>query len=461
MSEEVVADILNRGRIYEVGGAVRDSLLKDQPAVKDRDYLVTGIDYDHLSRLLRRHGRVDLVGRSFGVIKFTQFTEGLAHTHDISLPRREHSIGWGHKDFEVNFDPGLSVEDDLVRRDFTINAMARDLASDQLIDPLGGLKDLEQRQLRMVSEHSFEEDPLRMLRAIQFASRFGFDIEAKTWQAMCEQASSIASVSAERIQEELGKLLTLAKHPSNGFRLMQQSGLLAPILPELDVCVGVDQPGPYHAYDVFEHTLHAVDACPQRLRVRLAALFHDVSKPEARRLVEGGATFYGHETQGARVAKHALRRLRYSNELVREVGILVERHMFTVEVTDKGMRRLIRRVGVPLIFDLLDLRRADVVAQGKGGTTEDVDEFEQRIRDELQRKPPFSVKDLAVDGNEVMKLLQLEPGPKVGEVLDYLLEQVLDNPEFNDRSTLAQLAREYMGNKSNDNDTSKRKGRDL
>ncbi len=457
MSEEVAADILSQGRLYEVGGAVRDSLLVGHPVVKDRDYLVTGIDYDSLSRLLRRHGRVDLVGRSFGVIKFTQFTGGLAHTHDISLPRKEHSTGWGHKDFEVNFDPGLSVEDDLVRRDFTINAMARDLADSQLIDPLGGLKDLEKRQLRMVSERSFEEDPLRMMRAVQFAARFDFNIESGTWRAMCEQAKSVASVSPERIQEELGKLLTLAERPSKGFRLMQQSGLLARLIPELEACVGVDQPGPFHAYDIFEHTLHAVDACPPRLRVRLAALFHDVSKPQARRLVEDGATFYGHETQGARVVRQVLRRLRYSNEMIRDVATLVERHMFTAEVTDKGMRRLVRRVGVPLIFDLLDLRRADVVAQGKGGTTEDIDQFEQRIREELERKPPFSVTDLALDGDDIMELLGIQPGPLVGEILKHLLEEVLDNPEHNTRERLQELARDYHENRLDDSNMSKRK----
>lgn len=450
MSDEVVADILSQGRLYEVGGAVRDSLLTNQTVAKDRDYLVTGIDYDSLTRMLRRHGRVDLVGRSFGVIKFTQFTDGLACTHDISLPRKEHSTGWGHKDFEVNFDPSLAVEDDLVRRDFTINAIARDLADDALVDPLHGLEDIRKRRLRMVSERSFEEDPLRMLRAVQFAARFEFEIEPRTWQAMGEQAPSISSVSPERVQEELGKLLVLAGRPSVGFRLMQESGLLKQIMPELEACVDVDQPGPYHAFDVFEHTLHTVDACPRRLRVRLAALFHDIAKPQARRLVEGGATFYGHETQGTRMAKQVMRRLRYSNEMIREVAVLVERHMFTAAVTDKGMRRLIRRVGVPLIFDLLDLRRADVVAQGKGGTTEDIDEFEQRLREELDRKPPFSVKDLVLDGTDVMELLKIEPGPQVGEVLNYLLEQVLDNPEYNTREILERLAREYMEDKYDD-----------
>ncbi|MFH1686829.1 MAG: HD domain-containing protein [bacterium] len=452
MSEEAVADILRQGRIYEVGGAVRDRMLPGDTSVKDRDYLVTGIPYADLSAILKRHGRVDLVGQSFGVIKFTQLRDGQMHTCDISLPRTEHSTGWGHRDFDVSFDPDITVEDDLVRRDFTVNAMAVSLEDMSLIDPLGGLADLKQRRLRMVHEHSFEEDPLRMLRAVQFAARFEFDIEEKTFLAMKQQAAGINTVSAERIAEELNKLLTLARRPSIGFRLMNESGLLEHVLPELHSCVGVDQPGPYHAYDVFEHTLHSVDAAPRRLRVRMAALFHDIFKPIAKRPVEGGATFYGHEVQGAKVARKALNRLRYSKEFIRDVAVLVERHMFTTDVTDKGMRRLVRRVGVHLIFDLLDLRRADVVAQGKGGTTDDVDEFEQAIRDELDRQPPLSTSDLVLDGHDLMKRYGLKPGPAVGKLLNQLLEVVLDDPQENTVEKLTAVADGLFDDIKNDCD---------
>ena len=450
LSTEVVTDILERGRIYEVGGAVRDRLLFGRTISKDRDYLVTGIDYDELSRLLRRHGRVDLVGRSFGVIKFTQSAGGEPVTFDISLPRREFSTGWGHRDFDVSFDPNLSVNDDLVRRDFTINAMAVSLADDALIDPLGGRDDLRARCIRMVHERSFEEDPLRMLRAIQFAARFQFDIEPTTLAALTRYAAAIQTVSAERIAEELNKLLVLAAQPSPGFHLMHQTGLLREILPELDRCVSVDQPGGYHAYDVFEHTLRTIDAAAPRLRLRLAALFHDISKPAAKQVTPDGATFYGHELDGSRVTQQVMKRLRYPNDLTKEVSLLVERHMFTTAVTEKGMRRLIRRVGVDLIFDLLDLRRADVIAQGMGGSAEDVDLFEANIRAELERKPAFSVKDLAVDGHDLMRTFSLKPGPIVGDVLDYLLEQVLDDPGLNQPELLMPLARAFLEGKNKD-----------
>ncbi|MEA3296834.1 MAG: CCA tRNA nucleotidyltransferase [candidate division Zixibacteria bacterium] len=446
LSDEAVESILDRGRIYQVGGAVRDRFLHRTISSKDLDYLITGIEYDELTHLLKNYGRVDLVGQSFGVIKFTQYENGEPITFDISLPRREHSTGWGHKEFEVSFDPNLPIEDDLVRRDFTINAMAVALDNNELIDPLGGQVDLEKRQLRMVYPTSFEDDPLRMLRATQFAARFEFTIEPATFEAIQKNASLIATVPPERIGEELNKLLTLAEKPSHGFRLMQTSGLLREILPELESCVGVDQPGGYHKYDVFEHTMHTIDACRPALMLRMAALFHDIRKPQARQLTDKGATFYGHERTSAREARSVLTRLRYSRNFAEQVAILVERHMFTTDVTDKGLRRLVKRVGIDLIFDLLDLRRADVIAQGMGGTTEDVDQFEADIRRELSRKPPLGLSDLAVDGSEVMRLLNVKPGPIVGKILNHLLEAVLDDPAYNNSEKLKLLIREYYNN---------------
>jgi len=441
LSDKTVSDILTRGRIYEVGGAVRDRFLSPGLKVKDRDYLVTGIPYDELTALLRGHGRVDLVGRSFGVIKFTQSRSGANYTFDITLPRTEHSVGAGHKDFEVNFDPNLPIERDLERRDFTINAMALALDNEELVDPLGGMVDLNNKRLRMTTPKSFAEDPLRMLRAVQFAARFEFEIEPATLDAITQHAASITTVSQERISEELTKLLTLAPQPSYGFRLMRQTGLLKVILPELEECVGVQQPGPYHRYDVFEHTIRAVDACPPRLRVRLAALFHDINKPQTRQLIDRGATFYGHEALGSRTARRVMTRLRFPGALADEVSVLVGRHMFTTDVTDKGMRRLVKRVGVDLIFDLLDLRRGDVVAQGMGGTTDDVDQFEQAVREELSRKPPFSYADLALNGDDIMKMFAIPPSRSVGTILEHLLDAALDDPSVNTKEALESLAR--------------------
>jgi len=443
ITKPVIEAIQSKGQLYEVGGVVRDRLLLHQKPTKDSDYLVTGIPYNDLTKLLRKFGKVDLVGRSFGVIKFTQVINSQSHTFDVTLPRKEFSTGVGHKDFVVSFDPTLSAEDDLQRRDFTINAIARSMKTGELVDPLGGQKDLEKRILRMVSEKSFAEDPLRMLRAVQFSARFNLTVERNTLESLRKHVHLISSISAERIAEELNKLLIQAPKPSEGFRLMLATGLLQEVMPELVECVDVDQPGGYHKWNVFDHTMEMIDASPPNLKLRMAAIFHDICKPQHKRIVEDGATFYGHEIGGAKTAREWLRKYRYPNDFIKEVVTLVERHMFTTAVADKGLRRLIRRVGVELIFDLLDLRRADVVAQGMGGKTADVDELEVRIKNEINKKSPFGLKDLALDGNVIMKKLKLKPGPLVGEILNYLLEQVLDEPKKNSSRALEKLAKEY------------------
>jgi tRNA nucleotidyltransferase (CCA-adding enzyme) len=453
ISDQIIGAVLEKGKIYEVGGAVRDKYISPILPDKDKDYLVTGIPLEELCSLLDRFGKVDLVGRSFGVIKFlpSKRFDG-QHVFDIALPRKEYSTGPGHKDFKVEYDHTLKVEDDLLRRDFTINAMAEDLSTGQLVDPLNGRKDIKRRLIRITNPNSFQDDPLRMLRGIQFAARFEFELEKETLLSLKENANLISTISPERIQEELNKLLLKAKYPSAGFRLMQQVGLLEMILPELAACVEVTQPGGYHAYDVFEHSLLTVDHAPRELVIRLAALFHDVSKPTCKVPTQEGATFYGHEKRGARLARNVLQRLRYSNQIIDQVMLLVDKHMFTTGVTDKGMRRLIRKMGEELIFSLLDLRRADVAAQGKGGITRDVDELEERIRLELEKKPPFGLKDLAVDGNDIMKTFEIPPSPLVGQVLNYLLELVLDDPELNQKERMLKEAEFFLKKISTDQD---------
>ncbi len=453
LSPVVVSAITERGRLYEVGGTVRDSILKLRETSKDSDFLVTGIPYQELFSILRRFGRVDVVGKSFGVIKFSPFESAgdAASQIDFALPRREHSTGTGHKDFSVNFDHNIPVEEDLYRRDFTINAIARNVDTGEIVDPLNGRSDIEAKIIRYTSAESFREDPLRMLRAVQFAARLNFTIEPQTYQSICDYARLIETVSAERIAEELNKLLVKADKPSVGFRLMQSTGMLQFVLPELQRTVGCDQPGPYHAWPVFEHTIYTVDAAPKRLLVRMACLFHDIAKPQAKRLTdEGGATFYGHETFGARITRNALERLRYSHDFIDDVVTLVDRHMFTSDVSDKGLRRLIRKTGLELIYDLLDLRRADVVGQGKGGRTDDVDELEQRIREEIAKKPPFGFSDLAVNGNDLMREFNLQPGKTVGDILNHLLETVLDYPDKNDYKTLMSEAKSFLHNSTHD-----------
>ncbi len=445
---ELEKEILKKGKLFEVGGAVRD-FLRTGKETAEKDFLITGIPLEELTAILKKYGKVDLVGKSFGVIKFCpgdsqdKVAAVPPGAFDIALPRQEHSTGVGHKDFKVSYDHNLKVEDDLGRRDFSINAMAKDVADGKIIDPFGGQRDLEGKILRQVFKDAFLEDPLRMLRGIQFAARFEFEIEKETFEAMQRNAHMISTVSPERIAEELNKLLAQADKPSVGFRLMQKSGLLRHVLPELEVCVGVDQPGGWHKYDVFEHTLITIDNCRKDLTIRLAALFHDINKPQTKHLKEDGATFYSHEVIGGRTAEKVMSRLRYSNDLIYAVRLLVEKHMFTTQVTDKGLRRLIKKTE-GRIFDLLELRKADIIAQGRGSQgVREIEEFEKIVQAELDRKPPISLNDLKIDGEIVMKKLKLKPGPAVGKILNHLLEKVLDDPQFNQEEFLLEEAKRF------------------
>lgn len=445
LNPKLIDKITALGRLYEVGGSVRDSLISAKAANKDRDYLVTGIPLERLMAILGEFGKVDLVGKSFGVVKFTP--RGESEATDFAIPRMEKSTGQGHRDFEVQYDPNLPVEVDLKRRDFTVNAMAREIPSGGIIDPYGGQNDLLNKIIRMVFPEAMVEDPLRIMRGAQFAARFEFAIELETLAAMQENGEQISTVSPERIADELNKMLEKADKPSIGLRYLYQVGVLKLILPEIAAGVGVDQPGGFHRWDVFDHTMVTVDSAPKKLVIRLAALFHDVGKPATRELVEGGATFYGHDKLSADMAVTALKRLRYSNDIIEQVAILVSKHMFSDRAGEKGIRRLIKNVGQDLIFDLLDLRRADIIAQGMGQEPSEVDEFEAKVQAEIDKKSPFGLKDLVVSGNDIMDTFHLQQGPLVGEILDDLLEMVLDNPSANTYDALMARAAEFLAGK--------------
>jgi tRNA nucleotidyltransferase (CCA-adding enzyme) len=449
LNKQVIERILESGGLYEVGGCVRDSLRGIGISEKDRDYLVTQINFDDLVQILKQHGHVDLVGKSFGVIKFTATPNGTKtpFIYDIALPRSEFSIGEGHRDFDVDFDHTIPVDEDLIRRDFTINAIARNLKTNELIDPYGGLEDLKHGLIRMLRPETFSDDPLRMLRAVQFAARFDFEIEPQTLQAIKDNAGLIESVSSERIQEELSKMLSKADKPSIGFAILKETGMLKSLLPEVAEGIDVDQPGGYHAFDVFNHSIYIMDHLPKKLILRLAGLFHDVAKPRAKEVVDDKARFYNHEVIGSKLAEKALERLRFSNQIIKNVKILIERHMFTHEVSDKGLRRLMRRTGEDLIFDLLDLRRADVIAQGMGHATPEIDIMEERIKNELDRKVPLGVSQLAVGGKDIMSEFSLQESRLIGDILAHLLEYVLDYPEENKKEILIEQARLFLKDK--------------
>ena len=431
------------GHVYEVGGAVRDAIIAEREGValepKDRDYVVTGIPIEDLIKLLKTIGEVDLVGKSFGVLKFRP--DGKKDVYDIALPRIEVSTGEGHRDFNVNFDHNLSIEEDLVRRDFTINALAVDLDSGETINPYNGIADIDNKIIRIVFPDAFKEDPLRLLRAVQFAARFKFRIDRETFYAMKADAHGIDHISGERIFIEIEKIMVKAEFPSIAFKLMKDTGLLRRIFPELQNCVGVAQPAKFHSQDVFGHILHAVDSVPStKLHVRMAALFHDIAKPETRSDDNGEIHFINHEHQAKKHIHAVLNRWRAPGDLIDKVNNLVWNHMFdaTFDMSRRAIRRLINRVGEDLIHDLIDLRIGDRLASGKAFLSMGKIGRMREIVEEELAEPAFSVKHLAIDGHDLIEM-NLKPGPVFKEILNSLLEMVMDDPSLNEKEKLKDI----------------------
>jgi putative nucleotidyltransferase with HDIG domain len=434
--------------LYAVGGRVRDEIrsrLDGMPRpAKDLDYVATGLTLDELVERLRSVGRAELVGATFAVVKCTIDGE----TVDVALPRRERSTGVGHRDFAVESGPEVSLEDDLARRDFRMNMIARAVGSGVLVDPYGGEADITARRIDVRWAGAFEEDPLRLLRACQFAARFEFAVTSQTLEAMRAAAPLVATVSAERVRDELIKLIELAPRPSAGFELMRETGLLPYVLPELAEGVGVEQ-NVYHAYDVFGHGLHTVDATPTGdLLLRVAALLHDVGKPRTK----DGPHFYRHEVVGAEMVRELLERLRFPGETVERTERLVRQHMYHADpgAAPATLRRFINRIGTDNLAPQFALRAADIAGSGlpKRGPENEI--FERRVWDTLEARPPLSVRDLAVNGADaIAALIQAgrlptgsRGGPAVGRLLRAVLEAVLDDPNIGRQDQLALLKRE-------------------
>ncbi len=453
--DDVLIAALPGAAVYAVGGRVRDEFRQRLEAgerpPKDLDYVVTGIAADELLAALGRVGRVDVVGASFAVLKLRH----PAGEADIALPRRERSTGAGHKEFAVEAGPEIPLEDDLRRRDFRMNMIARRVADDEIVDPYGGVADIRAGQIDIVDEAAFSDDPLRMLRAAQFAARFGYRLTDRTTAAMSAAAPLIGSVSGERIGEEFAKLM-LAGAPSAGIEILRETGLLAQLWPELLEGLEVDQ-NDWHAYDVYRHNLATLDAAPPGdLTLRLAALLHDVGKPRTAAPREDGRgnTFYQHEHVGAEMVPALLARLRLPTETVDTVVHLVRQHMYAAdpEALDRTVRRFIRRIGPEHLERLFALRRADVTGSGLPGRGDFNERFETRVAAVLAEEPALGVRQLALTGREIIALFErnglVAPGfrgdARVGEVLHALLEEVTDDPSLNEPTLLAQRAQRYI-----------------
>ncbi|MEN8253529.1 MAG: HD domain-containing protein [Patescibacteria group bacterium] len=339
---------------------------------------------------------------------------------------------------------GETIEEDLQRRDFTINAMA--LGSDlRLVDPFSGQKDLEKKLIRAVGDpHTrFQEDALRMLRAIRFSVELNMQIDDDTFAAIKNNADLIRNISWERIRDELLKMLA-SNYPAEAIELLEQTNLLADILPELLEGKRVEQGG-HHNTDVWTHSLDALRYCPSfNPIVRLATLLHDIAKPRTKKIINGNITFYNHEIIGSRMAKKIARRFKLSKYELDQIFILVRYHMFYYQPqnTDASIRRFMRKVGLENIDDILDLREADRLGSGARKTSWRLEEMKQRMIEQLHQ--PMDTRDLAINGHDLMKEFNLKPGPILGEIMQNLLEKVLDKPELNTKEKLLTEAKKLL-----------------
>jgi len=434
-----------------VGGAVRDALMGIADRYGDDDFVVRRIPPDGLDRILSRFGDLSYVGKAFGVYKFTPAG---GRTVDIAYPRRERSIGVGHRDFDVVWDSEVPIEVDLARRDFTINAIAIDVGDGRIIDPHGGQRDIAGRRIRMIFPEAFREDALRILRGVRFATRFGFAIDGDTEIAMRSAAGLLDTLSAERVREELNGLLSECDQPGDGFRKLQSLGALHEILPELARCDGVEQ-NEYHPDDVFVHSLKSCDAADRsNLTVRWAALMHDIGKVDAKKSVSDAqgarVVFYGHEEISEEMTRDALERLRCSRQFTDDVCVLVANHMFSYSADwkDSTVRRFIRRVGQPHLDGLFALRQADCRSRDLVEEINSLRDLERRVETELALGRTLKISDLAVGGRDLMESLGIRAGETIGQLLRELLEDVTDDPALNHRGTLLKRAKKILADAS-------------
>ncbi|MEK7504123.1 MAG: HD domain-containing protein [Patescibacteria group bacterium] len=417
----LVLDILQKFKkakyeIYIVGGVVRDAIL-NKP-LYDWD-LTTNATPEQILETFpegfydNKFGTVGIRNGDERPIEITTFRTESGYSDN----RHPDNISWGE-----------TLEEDLKRRDFTINAMAID-HNFELIDLYKGMDDLNNKLIRAVGnpKERFEEDALRMLRAVRIASQLGFTVESTTLKAIQDNASSIKKISAERIHDELLKMFG-SPYPADGYLLLHNSGLGQELLPEMEATFGVEQksPGRHHIFDVGTHSVESLRNCNSKDPItRFATLIHDVGKARTQKVLETGTiTFYNHEMESAKIAAKIADRFRFSNSQKDKFIRLVRWHQFTVDErqTDSAIRRFIRNVGLENVTDMIALRVADRLGGGARATSWRLEEYKTRI-EEVQQQP-FSITDLKISGKDVMEIKKITPGPMVGKYLQAIFEEV-------------------------------------
>ena len=423
----------NNADIYIVGGAIRDMFIGRE--MYDWDF-ATNLTPTEMKKLYPKNSFCENVYGTFSIVVSKE------QIFEVTTYRTERGYTDGRHPDEIKW--GKTIEEDLERRDFTINAMAMDI-NGNITDPFGGKLDIERKIIRAVRnpDERFGEDALRMIKAIRMAAELKFTIEEKTFNAIVANARLISKIAGERIKTELFRILTVNK-PADGIRLLKNSGLLEIIMPELILGVDMSQKG-HHIHDVWTHSLEAIDNCQSANPItRLATLLHDVGKPVVMKGEGENRTFYNHEVVGSRIAVRIGKLLRFSNKELDQLFRLVRWHMFTVEdtQTDKAVRRFIRNVTTEYLDEMISLRRADRLGSGAKESSWRWELFKKRLI-EVQ-KQPFSITDLKVNGKDVMEILKIRPSRKVGEVLKNLFSLVEEDPNLNDREYLLKKIKEFI-----------------
>jgi len=427
----------NNFECFLIGGSVRDLLLNMD--VYDYDFATNA----RPEEILPLFKKVIPTGIKHGTVSV--LLEGTSF--EVTTYRADGKYLDGRRPESISFSKTL--EEDVKRRDFTINGLAYDLVNKEIIDYVQGIEDLDKKIIKTIGNplERFSEDGLRCYRACRLAAKLNFKIEEQTSSSISQTIPIAKKVAIERIRDEFKKTLE-AETPSLGIEALRKFGLLKTFLPELASCYQVFQ-NKYHLYDVYYHSLYSCDAAPANFwYLRLAALFHDIGKPITKHSKkEGENTFYNHEVVGAKITRRIMRRLKFSNEEISKVNNLVINHMFhyTDDWTDGAVRRFIKKVGLENINDLFLLRLADRKGNGsREGFPLPIKRLQERIKKIIAEENALSVRDLKIDGTLIMNHFGLKPGRIIGEVLKFLLDLVLDNPELNKEQVLLEKSQDFL-----------------
>ena len=431
---------------YIVGGCVRDSLMKKTP--EDWD-LATNATPEKIQQIFKKNGFDSFYENNFGTVGVLLSKKERAYSNVVEITTYRTEGVYRDKRRPENVKWAKTIEEDLSRRDFTVNAIAVKIENGKniFIDPFDGKKDLDKKIIRAVGDPTqrFEEDALRIFRAIRFAGTLSFEIEEETLKSIKKNGAWILDISSERIRDEFIKMI-MSKNAYEGINLLNSTGILKHILPEIVAGCGVSQ-NKHHIYDCYEHNLLALKYAAKKnfnFHVRMAALLHDVAKPKCKRGEGPNATFYNHEIVGAKMTKNILERLKFSKKDIDKITLLVRYHLFYYnvgEVSESSIRRLVRQVGIENMDDLLNLRMCDRIGSGVP-KAEPYKLRHLKYIIEKTSKDPISVKKLKIKGQDVIDILKIEPGPKVGWILNILLGQILQDPKQNNTRYLKKQIKE-------------------